>query len=42
MAAQLTDFREGGSKNSPQMSQIAAKLNDRGIRAVADHIAGLH
>lgn len=41
MAAQLTGFREGGSKNSLQMSQIAAKLNDREIRAVADYIAGL-
>ena len=28
-------------QNSPQMTQIAAKLNDREIRAVADYIAGL-
>jgi cytochrome c553 len=28
-------------KNSPQMTQIAAKLNDREIRAVSDYIAGL-
>jgi cytochrome c553 len=40
-AAQLTAFREGGRKNSLQMTQIAAKLNDREIRAVADYIAGL-
>ena len=40
-SAQLTNFREGVRKNSPQMIQIAAKLNDREIRAVADYIAGL-
>jgi cytochrome c553 len=40
-AAQLTSFRDGGRKNSLQMSQIASKLNDREIRAVADYIAGL-
>ncbi|MEO7392835.1 MAG: c-type cytochrome [Ramlibacter sp.] len=39
--AQLTAFRDGGRKNSLQMSQIAAKLNDREIRAVGDYIAGL-
>ncbi len=40
-AAQLTAFRDGGRKNGPQMSQVAAKLNDKEIRAVADYIAGL-
>jgi cytochrome c553 len=40
-ASQLVAFRDGIRKNSPQMSQIAAKLNDREIRAVADYIAGL-
>jgi cytochrome c553 len=40
-AAQLTGFREGARKNSPQMAQIASKLNDREIRAVSDYIAGL-
>ncbi|MDB5946987.1 MAG: cytochrome c, class [Ramlibacter sp.] len=40
-AAQLTGFRDGIRKNSPQMIMIAAKLNDREIRAVADYIAGL-
>jgi cytochrome c553 len=39
--AQLVNFREGVRKNSPQMSQIAARLSDREIRAVADYIAGL-
>ena len=40
-AAQLTSFRDGARKNSLQMSQVAAKLNDREIRALADYIAGL-
>jgi cbb3-type cytochrome c oxidase subunit III len=40
-AAQLTAFRDGARKNSVQMSQVAAKLNDREIKAVADYIAGL-
>ncbi|MEZ0308698.1 MAG: cytochrome c [Ramlibacter sp.] len=39
--AQLTGFREGARKNSPQMAQIAARMNDKEIRAVADYIAGL-
>ncbi len=40
-ATQLTAYRDGGRTNSLQMSQVAAKLNDREIRAVADYIAGL-
>jgi len=40
--AQLTAFRDGVRQNSVQMTQVAAKLNDREIRAVADYIAGLH
>ena len=40
-AAQLTYFRDGVRQNSLQMSQVAAKLNDREIRALADYIAGL-
>jgi cytochrome c553 len=40
-AAQLTGFRDGARKNSLQMAQVAAKLNDREIKAVADYIAGL-
>jgi len=39
--AQLTAFRDGVRKNSVQMTQVAAKLNDREIRAVSDYIAGL-
>ena len=39
--AQLTTFRDGGRQNSLQMTQEAAKLNDREIKAVADYIAGL-
>ena len=42
VAAQLTTFRDGGRKNSPQMTQVAAKMNDREIKAVADYVAGLH
>ena len=39
--AQLTAFRDGARKNSVQMAQVTAKLNDREIKAVADYIAGL-
>lgn len=41
VAAQLTAFRDGVRANSLPMSQVAAKLNDREIRALADYIAGL-
>lgn len=40
-ASQLTQFRDGVRKNSLQMNQVAAKMNDREIKAVADYIAGL-
>lgn len=40
-AAQLTAFRDGVRKNNLQMTQVAAKLNDREIRAVSDYVAGL-
>lgn len=40
-AAQLTNFRDGVRQNNLQMTQVAAKLNDREIRALADYIAGL-
>ncbi len=40
-AVQLTAFRDGGRQNSLPMNQVAAKLNDREIRAVSDYIAGL-
>ncbi|WP_137896809.1 c-type cytochrome [Ramlibacter sp. 2FC] len=39
--AQLIAFREGARKNSAQMSAVAAKMNDREIKAVSDYIAGL-
>jgi cytochrome c553 len=48
--SQLNAFREHGNKgsgqnvgrgNSIQMSGVAAKLNDREIKAVSDYIAGL-
>ena len=41
VAGQLVAFRDGVRKNSVPMAQIASKLNDREIRAVADYIAGL-
>lgn len=39
--AQLTAFRDGVRMNSAPMTGVAAKLNDREIKAVADYIAGL-
>ncbi|WP_453931988.1 c-type cytochrome [Acidovorax temperans] len=39
--AQLNTFRDGTRANSTQMTQVAAKLNDKEIKAVADYIAGL-
>jgi cytochrome c553 len=38
---QLTAFRDGVRNNSLQMTQVAAKMNDREIKAVADYVAGL-
>lgn len=40
--AQLVAFRGGVRKNSVTMTGVAAKLNDREIKAVADYIAGLN
>ena len=40
-ASQLVALRDGARKNSAQMSQVAAKMNDREIKAVADYIGGL-
>ena len=40
--AQLVAFRSGARKNSIPMTGVAAKMNDREIKAVADYIAGLH
>jgi cytochrome c553 len=39
--AQLVAFRGGDRTNSTQMTAVAAKLNDREIKAVADYAAGL-
>ncbi|MBK6863030.1 MAG: cytochrome c4 [Ideonella sp.] len=39
--AQLVAFRDGVRKNSLQMTGVAAKMNDREIKAVSDYIAGL-
>ena len=39
--AQLNSFRSGSRANSIQMTQVAAKLNDKEIKAVSDYIAGL-
>jgi len=39
--SQLNMFRDGSRANSIQMTQVAAKLNDKEIKAVADYIAGL-
>jgi cytochrome c553 len=38
---QLTNFRSGARKNSPQMATIAKRLSDDEIKAVADYVAGL-
>ncbi len=40
--AQLVAFRGGVRNNSVPMTGVAAKLNDREIKALADYIAGLH
>lgn len=40
-ATQLASFRDGVRKNNLQMTQVAAKMNDREIKAVSDYIAGL-
>jgi len=39
--AQLKAFRDGVRNNNIHMTGVAAKLNDREIRAVSDYIAGL-
>ncbi|MGJ7544391.1 c-type cytochrome [Variovorax sp. LT1R16] len=39
--AQLVAFRDGSRANSAPMTGVAAKLNDREIKAVSDYIAGL-
>ena len=39
--AQLVAFRGGVRTNSPVMTGVAAKMNDREIKAVADYVTGL-
>jgi cytochrome c553 len=39
--AQMVAFRDGQRLNNPVMNGVAAKLNDREIKAVADYVAGL-
>jgi cytochrome c553 len=39
--AQLKAFRDGGRKNSPIMTGVVAKMNDKELKAVADYIAGM-
>jgi cytochrome c553 len=39
--AQLVAFRAGTRQNNPAMTGVAAKLNDREIKALSDYIAGL-
>ncbi len=39
--AQLNAFRSGARGNNAQMLGVAAKMNDREIKAVSDYIAGL-
>ena len=39
--SQLIGFRDGVRANSVPMTGVAARMNDREIRAVADYIAGL-
>jgi cytochrome c553 len=39
--AQMIAFRSGARANNAQMMAIAAKMNDREIKAVSDFIAGL-
>ncbi len=41
IVAQMNTFRSGERANSPQMTGVAAKMNDKEIKAVADYIAGL-
>lgn len=41
LVTQLMAFRDGVRTNSIQMTGVAAKLNDREIKAVSDYIAGL-
>jgi cytochrome c553 len=39
--AQMVAFRSGARANNPVMAGVAAKMNDKEIKAVSDYIAGL-
>jgi len=39
--AQLVAFRGNFRRNNPTMTGVAAKLNDREVKALADYVAGL-
>lgn len=39
--AQLLAFRQGVRKNNPTMADVAARMSDAEIKAVADYVAGL-
>ena len=39
--AQLLAFRSGARRNNAVMTDVAARLNDREIKAVSDYLAGL-
>jgi cytochrome c553 len=41
IAAELKDYRSGSRANNAIMMGVAAKMNDREIKAVADYLAGL-
>jgi cytochrome c553 len=41
IAVSLRGYRDGTRNNNIQMTQNAAKMNDREIKAVADYVAGL-
>jgi cytochrome c553 len=39
--SQLNAFRSGARANGPMMMTIAARMNDKEIKAVSDYMAGL-
>jgi cytochrome c553 len=39
--AQMIAFRDGARTNNAMMTGVAAKMNDREVKAVADYVAGL-
>ncbi|HTI17658.1 MAG TPA: c-type cytochrome [Trinickia sp.] len=42
LVAQLNAFQQGSRNNSEPMRQIASRLSDQEVKAVADYMAGLH